>query len=80
MTQQQSSEFSELAHKHMAAIYTKALGLTKNTVKAEDLVHRTYLAAFNMFDTFDHKLNFEDWLTNLCIKIFRYPSISKEDI
>ena len=69
MAQQLWSEFNELSHEHIDAIYGMAIRLTKNTARAEDLVHRTFFVAFNTFDTFDQNSDFEDWIKDICRKI-----------
>ena len=80
MTEHQMNEFNELAMEHMDAIYSAALKLTPNTARAEDLVHRTFFVAYNMFNLFERNSNFEDWITDICRKTFKYPSIIKNYI
>ena len=76
MAEVHENEFNKLALDNMAAIYSTAIRLTGNTSMAEDLVHRTYFLAFNIFHTYHRKANFEGWITDICRKIHRnYSSI-----
>ncbi len=55
-------EFEKLARDNMDALYTKAIHLTRNTPKAEELVQSTYSRAYSRFDTFDSRNGFREWL------------------
>ncbi|RMD92867.1 MAG: sigma-70 family RNA polymerase sigma factor [Calditrichaeota bacterium] len=72
---EKTREFESLAFRHMDALYSTALRLTKNQLDAEDLLQDTYLRAFRFYDKFSPGTNFKAWifkiLTNTFINRYR---------
>jgi len=56
------ADFEKLARENMDALYTKALAITHNTPKAEQLVQITFSDAYQTFKTFNRNHSFRDWL------------------
>lgn len=71
MTKNQNDEFNKLVLDHMDIVYTTAIKLTGTSPGAEDLVQHTCSLAFNAFHTFDRKLNFGDWMRDICNKTYK---------
>ena len=67
--------FEDIALEHMAALYSKALKMTRNPADAEDLVQETYFRAYKFFRQFKPGTNFRAWiftiLTNCFINNYR---------
>lgn len=77
MTMDQTKEFNELAVKHMDTVYTAALKMMPDTLKAENLVHQTYFFASYLFETFKQSSNFEQWITDICKQLNIEPTSPK---
>lgn len=58
--------FSEEALPWLDAVHRFALRLTRDPVRAEDLVQETYLRAFRSWHQFDHGTNCRSWLFTIC--------------
>src|SRR5256886_10757489 len=69
------AEFAELGMRYMSAVYSAALGMTRNPADAEDLVQETYLRAYRGFGGFREGTNLKAWLykilTNTFINTYR---------
>ena len=62
--------FEESSHESMEAIYTRAIRLTKNAPKAEELVQMTYQRAFDAYSEKNSILNFKKWATRFLFEIY----------
>ena len=63
-------QFEESSRECMDAIYTRAIRLTKNAPKAEELVQMTYQRAFDAYSETNSILNFKKWATRLLFEIY----------
>jgi len=70
-------EFEEIIKKHLNALWSTALRLTKNREDAEDIVQETCLKAFNNIHTLRFEAKAKAWLfrilTNTFINRHRKP-------
>jgi RNA polymerase sigma-70 factor, ECF subfamily len=58
-------QFEQASRLYMDAIYTRAIRLTKNAPKAEELVQLTYLRAFTAFAHINKKIDLKRWLLRM---------------
>ena len=69
---------------HLDALYRSALGMTKNSGDADDLVQETFVRAFQFFDQFQGGTNARAWLfkilTNLYINSYRKKTREPERV
>ena len=65
-----ASTFDELMLPHMDALYRTALGMTRKTQDADDLVQDTYLRAFKYFNQFEGGTNARAWLFKILMNTF----------
>jgi len=69
-------EFEKACVEHIDALYASALKLTRDDVRAEELVQDTYLRAFRASDGFEWGTNLKAWLfrilTNTFINDYRH--------
>jgi RNA polymerase sigma-70 factor (ECF subfamily) len=69
-------EFERACVTHLDALYASALKLTRDDVRAEELVQDTYLRAFRASDGFEWGTNLKAWLfrilTNAFINDYRH--------
>src|SRR6202165_3547175 len=73
-------DFETLSLKHLDALYSAGLRLTKNERDAEDLVQDPFLRAFRFFDKFERGTNMKAWLFKILTNTFinRYRRRVKE--
>lgn len=58
----EEQRFEDLLSNHLSGMYRVALGLTKNPVLAEDLVHDTCVRALRFQDRFEMGTHFKAWI------------------
>src|SRR6202165_2321811 len=63
-------DFETLSLKHLDALYSAGLRLTRNERDAEDLVQDTFLRAFRFFDKFERGTNMKAWLFKILTNTF----------
>ncbi len=63
-------QFEALAMPFLDQIYAAALGLTRNSTDAEDLVQEVYLRAFASFSSFQPGTNMRAWLYQILTNTF----------
>ncbi len=56
------ASFEALVKKHQGKVYALALGLTKNSAEAEEVVQDTFLSAFQHLDGFRGDAKFSTWI------------------
>lgn len=73
-------EFEASAFRHIDALYSHALHLTRSAADAEDLVQDTFLKAYKSFDQFERGTNFRAWLFRIQFNTFvnRYRRATRE--
>lgn len=73
-------QFEKASRECMDAIYTRAIRLTKNGPRAEELVQITFFQAFNTFSRFDGTIDFKSWLLSMLNKIYeeRFAEAQKD--
>lgn len=64
------SQFEKIALPLMNDLYFAALGLTRNSRDAEDLVQDTYLKAFRNFARFRPDTNFKAWIFRILVNTY----------
>jgi RNA polymerase sigma-70 factor (ECF subfamily) len=78
------AEFERQMLPHLDALYRSALGMTKNSSDAEDLVQEAFVRAFQFFDQFQGGTNARAWLfrilTNLYINSYRRKTREPEKL
>jgi len=76
MSESEIQAFESLAIQNMGQLYDKAIKLTRNAHRADDLVQFTFASAFCVFERFDQKSDFSKWLD----KIFKlaYTHLSRK--
>ena len=65
-----SKEFEDIAFQYMNALYSAALGMTRNESEAQDLVQDSYLRAYRFFDKFERGTDFKAWLFKILKNIY----------
>jgi len=66
----QEASFEKIALKHMDTLYSRAIRLTRDTPKAEELIQITYFQAFKYFPKISGSINFKNWLLNILDEIY----------
>lgn len=56
---------------HGKRLYGLCLALCANVHDAEDLYQETWLKVLDNFKSYDHSKDFEPWLTQICVNIYR---------
>jgi RNA polymerase sigma-70 factor, ECF subfamily len=69
----QTALLTEMATRHLGALYRTALRLTRHRQEAEDLVQETYLRAWRSLHTYEPGTNSKAWL----LKILRNSHIDR---
>ena len=52
-------------------LYGLCLSLCRNPDHAQDLYQETWLRVIQKLDQYDHRLEFEGWLTRVCVNLYR---------
>ena len=71
MTSAKISEFESLAHRHLDALYTKAIAAEPEMSRVESLVQDTVLKAFDLFPMLRRTDDFQSWLLSLLDETIR---------
>lgn len=56
---------------HGRRLYGLCMNLCRNREDADDLYQETWLKALKSFDQYDQTMEFEPWITRICINTFR---------
>ena len=76
-TEKTQERFSDLALSRMDALYTRAIRLTKNAMRAEKFVQQTYEKAFYLFDQYDWNNDFGEWLFQILDDVYMNQCLSQ---
>ena len=52
-------------------LYGLCLSLCRDPDHAQDLYQETWLRVIQKLDQYDHRLEFEGWLTRICVNLYR---------
>ncbi len=63
--------FEDLAIEYMDNLYSNAIRLVKSAKTAEDMVQQTYAVAFCVFEQFDKKSDFNKWLNEILMLVYK---------
>jgi len=67
---ERTEEFERVALPHLDALFSFALGLTRDRKDAEDLVQETMLRAFRFFDSYEPETQIKAWLFRILRNTF----------